>query len=38
MLIPIDRTVTDEERAAYGVPPLQELLRLYRESPTAPTE
>jgi hypothetical protein len=32
-LAPIDRTVTDEERAKYGVPPLAELLRRYPEAP-----
>ncbi|MFT4178783.1 MAG: hypothetical protein QM612_04865 [Thermomonas sp.] len=31
MLVPIDRSVTDEERALYGVPPLEELLRQYPE-------
>lgn len=31
LLVPIDRTVTDEERALYGVPPLQELLRQHPE-------
>jgi hypothetical protein len=35
---PIDRTVTDAERARYGVPPLAELLRQFpeRRSPAAP--
>jgi len=28
---PIDRSVSDEERAKYGVPPLTELLKAYPE-------
>jgi hypothetical protein len=32
-LVPIDRQTTDAERAEYGVPPLKELLKLYREWP-----
>lgn len=31
LLVPIDRTVSDEERARYGVPPLRELLDQWRE-------
>lgn len=31
-LSPIDRSVSDEERAKYGVPPLAELLKKYPES------
>jgi len=31
-LAPIDRTVTDEERAKFGVPPLAELLKRYPEA------
>ena len=31
MLVPVDRKVTDEERATYGVAPLQQLLRQYPE-------
>ena len=31
LLIPIDRSVSDEERARYGVPPLAELLERFRE-------
>ncbi|MBN2088720.1 hypothetical protein JW964_03865 [candidate division KSB1 bacterium] len=32
-LVPIDRGVTDEERAIYGVPALQELLKNWPEQP-----
>ena len=32
-LLPIDRSVSDEERATYGVPPLAELLAKWREQP-----
>lgn len=32
-LVPIDRGVTDEERASYGVPALQDLLRRWPEQP-----
>ena len=32
-LAPIDRSVTDEERSRYGVPPLAELLKRYPEAP-----
>jgi len=32
-LVPIDRGVTDEERAAYGVPALQKLLQEWPEQP-----
>jgi hypothetical protein len=31
VLVPIDRSVSDEERAKYGVPPLRELLARYPE-------
>lgn len=31
MLVPIDRSITDEERALHGVPPLKELLERYPE-------
>lgn len=36
-LVPVDRTVTDEERKRFGVPPLEELLRRFPEQarPTA---
>lgn len=30
-LVPVDRTVTDEERQRFGVPPLEELLRRFPE-------
>lgn len=30
-LVPVDRTVTDEERKRFGVPPLEELLRRFPE-------
>ena len=30
-LVPVDRTVTDEERRRFGVPPLEELLRRFPE-------
>jgi len=31
LLVPIDRSVSDEERRKYGVPPLNELLEKWRE-------
>ncbi|KGM56297.1 hypothetical protein N800_08865 [Lysobacter daejeonensis GH1-9] len=33
LLVPIDRSITDQERALYDVPPLQELLSKYPEQP-----
>ena len=36
-LVPVDRTVTDEERKRFGVPPLEELLRRFPEQ-ARPTE
>lgn len=36
MLVPIDRSVTDEDRALYGVPPLHELLKQYPEQRDTP--
>lgn len=31
LLVPIDRNTSDEERARFGVPPLRELLKRYKE-------
>jgi hypothetical protein len=31
LLVPVDRNTSDEERARFGVPPLKELLRRYKE-------
>jgi hypothetical protein len=36
LLIPIDRSVLDEERKKYGVPPLSELLKMWREQKREP--
>lgn len=36
LLVPIDRSVSDAERARFGVPPLQELLKRYKEQGKSP--